>query len=263
MFMVILGILFLTISFILLILNKDKKIKTLLIICLLIIPFTVLALESISLEVDSKIEIRPAFTGTVYRYNSVAAKIGDSIVPVKGTKYAITDGIHTTPFDFETEEECQTILEESDEQGELYCTQLVSNGIGEYTTDASTLNKTYYLKHDVEDDIITASYVCFVYNNEEHCMRGGIDEQNLEASVAFASNTQIIQAYQSFYNLFNGGTPGCTFVNSSSACRGGNFESVEAWTLGHAIVKGIDYEACAVTKEGSDCGFATYFNLMK
>ena len=40
------------------------------------------------------------------------------------------------------------------------------------TTDPSTLGKNHYLKHEIEDNKITASYVCFVID-EEHCMQGG------------------------------------------------------------------------------------------
>ena len=38
------------------------------------------------------------------------------------------------------------------------------------TTEASTLEKNYYLKHEVVDNKITTSYVCFV-TDTEHCMK--------------------------------------------------------------------------------------------
>ena len=61
---------------------------------------------------------------------------------------------------------------------------------------ANKLGHNYYLKHDVEDDIITASYVCFVYNNAEHCLKGA------DNGASFAANTQTIQDFQTF-NITN------------------------------------------------------------
>ena len=43
-----------------------------------------------------------------------------------------------------------------------------------FTKDASTLGKSYYLKHVLDkDNKITESYVCDLYNNKEYCLRGG------------------------------------------------------------------------------------------
>ena len=102
-----------------------------------------------------------------------------------------------------------------------------------------------YLKHDVEDDIITASYVCFVYNNSEHCLKGG------DNGASFAANTQIIQDYQTFYNLPNNANPGCSFYSSSSYCLGGGFNRVSASSYGIVSVYGSSSENCRVYNDGN------------
>ena len=120
----------------------------------------------------------------------------------------------------------------------------------DYVKNASLLNKTYYLKHDVEEDIITASYVCFVYNNAEHCMKGG------DGGASFATNTAIIQDYQSFYNLgaYSNET-GCYFTSSDSGCIGGGFHQVTVGSRGNVLVNGSSFEDCTVSNVGrSRCG---------
>ena len=43
-----------------------------------------------------------------------------------------------------------------------------------YTKDASTLGKSYYLKHVLDkDNKVTESYACAIFNSKEYCVRGG------------------------------------------------------------------------------------------
>ena len=175
------------------------------------------------------------------------AQNGSSIVPVSGTKYVITYGNQVAPLGpYETQSACQTALEGFGSPAGYSCQEQTGTfgGVGEYTTDASTLNKTYYLKHDVEDDIITASYVCFVYNNAEHCMKGE------DSGESFEANTQIIKDYQTFYNLPNNANPGCNFSSSNSNCHGGGFRQVIAFGDGNVYVYGPSPEYCTVTGVG-------------
>ena len=45
-----------------------------------------------------------------------------------------------------------------------------------FTKDASTLGKSYYLKHVLDkDNKVTESYACSIYNGKEYCLRGGKD----------------------------------------------------------------------------------------
>ncbi|MBR3209377.1 MAG: hypothetical protein IKF82_03820 [Bacilli bacterium] len=123
----------------------------------------------------------------------------------------------------------------------------------DYVNNASLLNKTYYLKHDIVDDEIINSYVCFVYNNAEHCMKGA------DGGASFAANTQMIQEYQTFYSLNNvsspsSSNPGCYFDSSRSSCNGGGFTNVGAGSGGNVYVYGSSSETCRVYIDGySDC----------
>jgi hypothetical protein len=147
---------------------------------------------------------------------------------------------------FDTMEECTTKYSNT---GNYYC-QTGENVLeGDYTTNPSTLNKTYYLKHDVVDDIITNSYVCFVYNNAEHCMKGA------DNGASFEANTQTIKDFQTFNNLntvSNPSTsnPGCRFTSSESYCDGGGFYRVNAVSDGRVRVDGSSSEDCYVDVDG-------------
>ena len=176
-----------------------------------------------------------SFSGSLYRWSGTKVNIGDSIVPEsETTKWCDIETSSGDQFDcFDTETECNTFLSENNYTETDTCQQrtVTTGGIGEYTTDASTLNKTYYLKHDVVDDIITASYVCFVYNNAEHCMKGG------DNGASFAVNTQTIKDYQAFNNLPDNQSPGCNFDSSESYCYD-RFIGLSAKSIGEVYVNG-------------------------
>ena len=190
-----------------------------------------------------------SFTGTIYRNNTTNVSNGSSIVPVSGTKWVETDG-NISQGQFETEALCQADIDAKGyAQYGVYCEQqtATTGGVGEYTTNASTLNKIYYLKHDVVDDIITNSYVCFVYNNVEHCMKGG------DNGASFAENTQIMKEFQTFNNLPDSANPGCFFRSSRSDCYGGGFYQVGAASDGLVVVNGAISEGCRVASDGCYC----------
>ncbi|MBR2707918.1 MAG: hypothetical protein IKE90_00625, partial [Bacilli bacterium] len=199
----------------------------------------------------------PKFTGIIYRWNANNLANGESINPTSFEGYAITnDGVygHGPADSYTTIEACQddyTNKYHMTESSGYSCQAVTINktGAGNYTEDASTLNKTYYLKHDVEDDIITASYVCFVYNNAEHCMKGA------DNGASFEANTQIIKEYQTFYNLNtvsspSSSNPGCTFDSDRSYCSGGGFRQVHAYSDGYVRVYGSSSEGCYVNDGG-------------
>ena len=188
-----------------------------------------------------------SFTGTIYRWNTNSLGIGDSIQTVTKNAWVIANGsgVQGPPDVYNTEAECQTgYVGYGSPSGYSCQSKEVTTGAGEYTTNASTLNKTYYLKHDVEDDIITNSYVCFVYNNAEHCLKGG------DNGASFAANTQIIKDFQTFNNLPNNANPGCTFYSSNSTCYGGGFYYVYAGSDGIVNVYGSSSEFCNVLNDG-------------
>ena len=209
--------------------------------------------QSISVEINGEqddgnggiIPTPSKFTGSIYRNNNTYALIGTSIVPVSGTKYVIAYGNNIVPVGpYDTQSECQTALEDLGYTSGFSCEQQTGTfgGVGEYTTDASTLNKTYYLKHDVVNDVITASYVCFV-TDTEHCMQGG-------DSSYYSTNKALLQEQgQWFYNHSGSSSIG----NSFSECRGGGFNHVSAASTGTVDAYVSSSVGCYVGNTDSMC----------
>ena len=181
------------------------------------------------------------FTGTIYRNNYESAHIGDSIVPESVTKYVITNGQHDAPFGpYDTEEECNADKVAKGAPDGWYCQQktFTTGGVGEYTTNASTLDKTYYLKHDVVDDIITASYTCFVFNDTEYCMQGG-------NSSYYAANKALIENLITTYSL-NG------YANDNdSYCSVGGFPIYASSDGGVTVYGDQNSRFCDISKDNA------------
>jgi len=100
----------------------------------------------------------------------------------------------------------------------------------ETTTDSSTLGYNYYLKHDVENNLITASYVCFV-TDAEYCLKG------LDSSY-YQNNVSILETNQTWFNN-DGGS--CNFTNSYSSCVGDSFAMVKVGPEDEVFVYGTNY----------------------
>ena len=195
----------------------------------------------------------PKFTGTIYRW-STALVLNGSTIKAKTIYNITTDGVygHGPVGDYETLEACESDRN-SKYGGSMECKQFEIDAL-EYTTTPATLGKNYYLKHDVVEDIITASYVCFVYNNQEHCMQGGVNEEELESKPIFDANTQTIKDFQSFNNLPDNADSGCNFKSSDSYCNGGGFRQIGARSVGGVYVIGSSSEGCSVEYDGhSNC----------
>ncbi|MBR2707803.1 MAG: hypothetical protein IKE90_00020 [Bacilli bacterium] len=191
----------------------------------------------------------PKFTGTIYRWNTNKLANGESIKTETVEGWIIANnGVQGPPTIYNTEEECKdgyTNTYHMDGSPFVCQSSTIEKGAGEYTIDASTLNKTYYLKHDVVDDIITNSYVCFVYNNSEQCMKGGDNGES------FAANTQMIKDFQTFNNLPDNANPGCYFSSDDSYCGGGGFDIVESNSGGGVNVGGSSSGYCVIDGGGS------------
>lgn len=182
------------------------------------------------------------FTGTIYRNNQVGAGIGSSIIPVSGTKYVITNGEYVAPVGpYNSQNECQTALTEHGAPEEFYCEKQTGTfgGIGEYTKDASGLNKKHYLKHEVVDNIITASYACFV-TDKEYCMQGG------NASY-YAANQAILQSQDAWFNNSDGY---CYIESEFSGCYSYNKYNIGANSYGEVYTRSSDILGCIVDKDG-------------
>ena len=182
------------------------------------------------------------FSGTIYRNNTNEVAIGDSIVA--GTKNVWCEVNENENYNsctdenlgLDTEQEC---INDIDGWDGATCAQgTIATGAGEYTTDASTLNKNYYLKHDVVDDIITASYVCFV-TDTEHCMQGGASY--------YAANKTLLQSQESW---FTGQSGSCDFGDVASNCDSSALIAIaNSSGSAYAGVSGSDY--CGVDPNGN------------
>ncbi|MBR3362828.1 MAG: hypothetical protein IKG40_02760 [Bacilli bacterium] len=121
----------------------------------------------------------------------------------------------------------------------------------DYVRNPSTLGKTYYLKYEVEYDWVAKSYVCFVYNNSEHCMLGG------DGGKSFAANTQIIKDFQKAKGLYTVNQPtasGCRYTQTVSTCNGGGFGQIHLMSDGSVRVVSNSGGQCAVGSDGfSSC----------
>ena len=113
----------------------------------------------------------------------------------------------------------------------------------ETTTDPSTLDKNFYLKHEIDsENKITASYVCFV-TDSEHCMQGGDADY-------YETNKALLQGQESWFTN-NGG--GCVFTASYSNCHGGGFGRVDSYSDG-GVNASVGSLACVVSVDGpSNC----------
>ena len=112
----------------------------------------------------------------------------------------------------------------------------------------TALGKTFYLKNDIVNDEIIDSYVCFVYNGGEHCLKGG------DGAASFAANTSVIQDYQAFNNLPSSANPGCYFYSTLSYCADAAFYRIGADDNGNVYVRGTSLERCDVSSGAiSDC----------
>ena len=186
------------------------------------------------------------YTGTVYRHNT--NRVYNGVNTGKSYVYSDSNGSMKNADIFSTLEECKV---QYPDDGDNSC-KLATDVLGSYTEDASTLNKTYYLKHDIVEDVVTNSYVCFVYNNSEHCMKGA-------DSSLYEQNVNIIKGYQAYYNIgaynYDAENPaGCVYASKACACFGGSFYRLTASSLGDVYANGPSKAYCRVGNAGfSEC----------
>ena len=162
-----------------------------------------------AIQGNEGMNITPAkFTGTIYRWNSDSVKIGD-LIKDRVVYFITADGVygHGPSGDYETFNDCEKVRNE-EYHGYGECKQFDFKGIRSYTTDASTLNKTYYSKHTVVNDIITESYACLI-TDKEYCLQGGDNGQ------AYETNKNIIKSNEAW---FNNNEVTCRFSDSRSYC---------------------------------------------
>ena len=184
---------------------------------------------------------KPSGIRTVYRYGTNGVGTGTSITPVSGTKWIITDGNEEAPVGpYETQSECQTELEGFGSPAGYSCQEKTGTFGGfEYTEDYTTLNKTFFLKHNISSEgIVESSEVCYILNSNLYCLIGG------DEGTAYSENTNILQT--SF------GQANCT-VNSDNVVCSNSVLNASAIQQGNVSAYDRDM-GCTVQADGySDC----------
>ena len=121
-----------------------------------------------------------------------------------------------------------------------------------YTKDASTLGKSYYLKHVLDkDNKVTESYACAIFNSKEYCLRGGKDNSGnsfygyAENASDYTGNALILKQIE---DAKIEGTS-CRFYASDSDCNDGSV-TLTAYSDVYVSASGAD-GGCVVYAGGS------------
>ncbi len=143
----------------------------------------------------SKEEVDLGLTGTIYRNNTRVAFNNHPIEDELTSGWCIDDnGTPNCTWPYVTQQICEY-------WGETCSENNVTVGVGTYETNVNTIrtNYSYYLKHEVEDDIIEDTEACLYYNNNEFCFgpnywvetgNGGTNHQSAENGVATKNKLQ-------------------------------------------------------------------------
>ena len=137
----------------------------------------------------------------VYRYGTNVISIGTTLNPVSGTKWIIMvngeENEGSAAYAYDTHDECTAFLtsmgitegEEIEADGTnitLTCVEKTGTfgGIGDYTEDYTTLNKTIFLGHKIGNDgKVERNDVCFIRNNTLYCLKG-VETANADYSAS-------------------------------------------------------------------------------
>ena len=147
-----------------------------------------------------------------------------------------------------------------------------TTGLTSYETSSSNISEDYYLKHEVANDIITASYACYRYTDgvqKEVCLRGGdggasygtydgmsegkwYETGEPSSTISSITNpTGNIALIESTRSYFEGNSDSCAFYDSYSSCSASSFE-LRADSDGEVyVVSFSDNAACHVLDGGS------------
>lgn len=173
------------------------------------------------------------YTGTIYRNSNERLYMGESIYSWCAVVPGVANSCVTNEYFnqiFRSETECETTLQSLANSGQLDATMqyLLANAVCEqnttpisYETSPLNINKTYYLKHDVVDNILTSSYACITYTEngtrKDVCLRG-------YDPTYYASNKAILQSVENYFNTlyysnsYYNYKGSCSFYDSASSC---------------------------------------------
>lgn len=130
------------------------------------------------------------------------------------------------------------------------CT-LLENGLIDYegtTTNAKELNKNWYLKHEVKQDIIKETSVCFIDEGEEFCMKGG------DGGKAYETNAEIIREFMRNNSYCTGRNDN---PSEEMSCYGSYGMFLKANSNGRVAANLVGGLTCLIEANGvSSCGIS-------
>ena len=165
-------------------------------------------------------ELDLGFTGTIYRNNTIGTATGSSIIPVTGTQWVMTDGTQDY-FNYSDQATCNAKLIELNAPNTIYCEEKSGTfgGVGTYETNVNTIrtNYSYYLKHEVENNIIEDTEVCLWYNNHEFCIGPNYWDTDSETT-----KTKLKADMESALGITIADSS-CTSSTGGASCNSGDF----------------------------------------
>lgn len=209
------------------------------------------------------------YSGTIYRYGASGVQLGNRIAlqPFQAWCTNSTEFGNSCDFgrSWETESECEAYVADQNMENTV-CEQGTVQPIS-YETNPSNLNKTFYLKHVIVDDIVTESYVEFVVTPtmatsnpgmtagtyylrglDTYDVNGNCKSQYLNSSTGncespyYESNKTVLQ------NAF--GSTYCTDYSSNFECRVSGLNAY-ADLVGYVRARGGDSAYCYVYYNGN------------
>ncbi len=195
-------------------------------------------------------ELALGFTGTIYRNNTRVAFNNHTIEDELTSGWCMED--NGTP-DCTNPSVTQVVCEY---WGDTCSENNVTIGVGTYETNVNTIrtNYNFYLKHEVEDDIIEDTEVCLWYNNHEFCLgpnywvetgNGGTNHQSDENGVATKNKLQTAME-----TALGTQADSCYSFSHNARCIFGDFYC-RADSDGYVECYGDDNVYCGVYSDGS------------
>ena len=202
-----------------------------------------------SANVLIKNEEYTAFTGTIYRNNTITAfnnhPIEDELVAAWCYE---NNGTPDCARPYATQQICEYL-------GDTCSEDSVTVGVGTYETNVNTIrtNYNFYLKHEVEDDIIEDTKACLYYNNNEFCLgpnywveTGNGDAHHRSNENGVATKNKLQTAME---NALGTQADSCGSSSSGAHCNFGSFSCSAGADFGVSCYEGTG--GCIVYDDGT------------
>ena len=186
LYILILIILLLVSGSLYIILKKKSYAKFMILIigAVILIPISIYAICKCEIMINSTVKIKNnSYTGTLYRYNNIRIKNGSNI-----SGYFLKSSNLSRNTLYSTKEECNANITDDE-----VC-EKIQDSIFNYpgfSIDKESLNENVFLRHDVVNNIIKNTYICYLNDSGEYCMQGGDKD-------SFSLNEQVIRNFNQY-----------------------------------------------------------------